>query len=328
MQSVSIKPSLLTIVVPTFNRAPSLSLLLDVLRIELQGLSNKVEVIIGDNASVDETPFILHTFAANFSSSKILRHSCNLGPDENFCRCIDLVKTRFFWIIGDDDLPKSGLIRQIVEFLESENPDILYLNSEWLPNINSQESGTKLDKLVFNKLLREDFATQVNVWVTFISGMIVNLNQLYHLNPKLNLRRFSGTSLVQLGWILPLLMTGNRFHVINQRCILATGGNTGGYKLLMVFATHFPAILNAICGSTSQITRIILTRLVWSYIPSLLWTLRFRNASAFTSENTMVSIKPLRGTLGYWLMLLPLVSLPKIFALPFFVFSKVLARWR
>jgi glycosyltransferase involved in cell wall biosynthesis len=318
--------SLLSILIPTYNRAHCLSLLLETLTLELQEVSDKVTIIIGNNASTDETSIIIDAFSTKFPTSKILHHSCNLGPDENFCQCIDQVTSRFFWIIGDDDLPKVGLIRQIVNLLEQKNYDLLYLNSEWLPNITSANDGTPMGVLVSKAISREDFAQQVNVWVTFISGMVVNLDRLYELNPGLNLRRFTKTSLVQLGWVLPLLVTGSRFCVINQRCILATGGNTGGYKLLMVFSTNFPAILSTVCGSSSKVSRSIVARLVWTYIPALLWTLRFRNNLAFTTENMLDSLRPLRGTLGYWLMLLPLVKFPKLLGLPFFVLSKVLAR--
>lgn len=317
---------LLTIVIPTYNRADCLSLLLTTLADELAGLEDKVRVIIGDNASTDNTPSVTAAFQNLYPSVQVLRHSRNLGPDENFCRCIDKVESRFFWIIGDDDLPKTSVLRQVVGLLEQGDPDILYLNSQWTKHIFNANDGTDVSRLTVKSLSQEAFAKQVNVWVTFISGMVVNLDRLYQLNPRLGIRRFIGTSLVQLGWILPLLKTGSRFQMVKQRCLLATGGNSGGYKLLTVFAKNFPDIMVSVLGKNSVIGDAIEHKLFWSYLPGLLWILRFGNASDFIEENVLESLIHLKKRLAYWVILLPITKLNKLFAMPFYVLSKILAR--
>ena len=49
-------PPLLTIGIPTYNRAKFLRRLLEQLRTELAGLDGQVEVLVSDNASTDDTP--------------------------------------------------------------------------------------------------------------------------------------------------------------------------------------------------------------------------------------------------------------------------------
>lgn len=307
---------LLTIIIPTYNRALCLSILLKTLVVELRGLGGKVKVVIGDNASTDNTSCVVDAFLTEYPAAQILRHSENLGPDENFCRCIDQVKTRYFWLIGDDDLPKTGVLLKIVNLLEREDTDILYLNSEWMPHIENADDGEPVSILTAKVLTREDFARKVNVWVTFISGMVVNLDRLYELNPGLNTRRFTGTSLVQLGWILPLLMTGINFKIIEQRCILVTDGNTGGFKLLTVFGTNFPEIINTICASNTRVGSRIIDSLVWSFMPGVIWHSRFGGSLNYLPENSILALNPLKSSPAYWLVLRPLVSFKKIFALP------------
>jgi abequosyltransferase len=314
---------LLTIVIPTYDRAECLSLLLTTLVQELRGLEDKVEVIVGDNASSDHTPIVTEAFLKVYPSANVLRHSENLGPEENFCKCIDEVKTRFFWIIGDDDLPKFGVLRKIINVLEFEDSDILYVNSEWMPHITNASNGGSVSILTTKLLTRKEFARQVNVWITFISGMIVNLTRLHELNPNLVLRRFTGTYLVQLGWILPLLMTGSRFRIIEQRCVLATSDNTGGYKLFTVFGTNLPSILNTVCGSASPEYKIIFKILSWSYIPGLLWKTRFGHAGNFITENALKGLTPIKRSSAYWLIILPLATLPRQVALPLMLISKI-----
>lgn len=313
---------LLTIAVPTFNRSEQLKLLLHTLGEELLGHEAHVELLISDNASTDCTPDIIQKFTEAYPSVKTIRHTTNVGMDANFCGCFEQATGRFFWMLGDDDLPKTGMLRQIVNLLEREDTDILYLNSEWMPHITSANDGEPVTALISKVLSRVDFARQVNVWVTFISGMVINLERLHELCPELNLHRFTGTSLVQLGWILPLLMTGNRFRIVQQRCILATSGNTGGYKLFAVFGTNFPAILDFVCGPSSRERQLIVKSLSWNYIPGLIWASRFGHAGKFISENVLESLVSLKSSPAYWLIMVPLATFPRPLAIPFLFISK------
>lgn len=318
-----ISSTLLTIVIPTYNRANALSLLLKTLADELLGLEDKVRIIVGDNASTDHTPSVTNAFWATHPAEMIIRHPQNVGPEENFCRCIDNVKSPFFWIIGDDDLPKPGVLRYLLQLLSENPPDLLYLSSEWLGHIAGPSDGEHVADLSAIRLTSEEFARKVNVWVTFISGMIINLDRLRELNSGLNIRRFSGTSLVQLGWVLPLLMTGNRFYMVEQRCILATSANTGGYELFKVFGKNFPLILNDVFGENSREGEKIHEILSWSYIPDLLWASRFGNKQRFIEEDFLKSLVLFNKTIAYWIIFIPIINFSHRFAVPFFILSKI-----
>lgn len=320
------KPTLLTIVIPTFNRSDTLAVLLDALTLQLAGRQDLVEVIVGDNASTDTTPAVVEAFAAAYPAVTTFRHPENLGPDENFCRCLDRVATRFFWIIGDDDLPKVGVVQQVIDWLRHDDPDLLYLGSEWLPRVTGPTDGMPLVNLAASVRSREDFAREVHVWVTFISGMVVNMARLRELNPGLDLRRFAGTNLVQLGWVLPMLMSGSRFQICLQPCMLATSGNTGGYKLLTVFGTNLPHVLDQACGAGSSERRLIFNQLAWRYVPNLLWMSRFDGLGHFVPENVQKALVPLKSSPAYWLVLLPMAWLPRSMAWSFLWASRAYLR--
>lgn len=323
------KRKLLTIAVPTFNRSQHLELLLHTLGEELLDFSENIELLISDNASTDCTPDIIQKFVKIYPSVKTICHPTNIGMDSNFCGCFEQATGRFFWMLGDDDLPKTGMVRKIVNLLMCEDTDILYLNSEWVPHINSANDGEPVTALTSKVLSRVEFAREVNVWVTFISGMVINLVRLRELNPSLNVHQFNGTSLVQLGWILPLLMTSNRFRIVRQRCILATSNNTGGYKLFTVFGTNFPVILDFFCGRNSRERELIVQSLTRGYIPRLIWESRFGQPGNFISENLLEGLGPLKSRPEYFLIIVPLAVFPRPIALPFLIFSKYfsLQRW-
>jgi glycosyltransferase involved in cell wall biosynthesis len=295
------------------------------LALELRGLESKVLIIVSDNGSTDLTNSVTELFEKKYTSSMILQQAKNLGPDENFCRCIDHVKSKYFWMIGDDDLPKAGVLEKIIKILEQEDQDIIYMNSEWKTSIYSANDGKPISSLSTKVLSREDFARQVNVWTSFISSMIINLDRLKELNPEINIRRFSGTNLVQLGWVLPLLMTGKHFCYIKQPCILATSGNSGGYQLLTVFGKKFIEILESILGHNSIEYKSIIRILIWGFLPGLIWKSRFdKEKKNFSDENISKILKYHKSKVAYWILLLPLQVLPKPFAFIFFIFSKTL----
>ena len=231
-----------------------------------------------------------------------------------------------FWFIGDDELPKIGVVARVVRLLEVHNPDLLHLGSEWLPRICGPQAGSCVHNREPLEMSSANFAGYVNVWVTFISGMVVNWSRLIESQPGLDVRRFSGTSLVQLGWVLPLLMSGRRFLVVTDRWMLATSGNTGGYKLLTVFATNFPTILDTVCGPSSPQRRKIVGALAWNYVPGLLWLTRFGDAGRFSDEDVLDSLTPLRTTAAYRLVIMPIMHLPRPLALPFWTLSRVAGR--
>lgn len=314
---------LLSIAVPTYNRSDELKLLLHTLGEELAGLETIIELVISDNASTDGTDDVVRQFKKMYPAVRTIRHTTNVGMDENFCRCFEMANGHFFWMLGDDDLPKTGVIRRIIQILRDEYPDLLYLNSEWKAHLHSAADGEPIVHLSPSSLERLDFANQVNIWLTYISGMVVNLHRLRELHPDLQLRRFTGSSLVHLGWILPLLMNGNRFLFISERCVLATAGNTGGYKLFTVFGENLRAILAHACGPSSAEFRVVMKHAVWSYIPGLIWASRFGKTGAFIAENALESLAPLKSSPAYWLIILPLATLPRLLALPFLLPAKI-----
>src|ERR1700761_1591163 len=106
--------ALLTIVVPTYNRRDNLALLLRALQPELAPLRESVAVLVSDNASTDGTQALTQEMQAQWPELVVQRHPANLGPDGNFASCVARVDTRYFWIIGDDDLPKRGVVAKLV----------------------------------------------------------------------------------------------------------------------------------------------------------------------------------------------------------------------
>lgn len=119
---------LLTIAIPTYNRAALLAELLSTLE-EQVSVHPEVEIIVSDNASPDGTEETVRGFIARGMPIQYRRHPENVGSDANFAHLFDLARGKYFLLFGDDDILVPGAIAKIVGILEDHDPDIVYLSS-------------------------------------------------------------------------------------------------------------------------------------------------------------------------------------------------------
>jgi abequosyltransferase len=302
----------LTIIVPTYNRAEHLARLLATLASELAGLEGRVSVVIGDNCSTDKTPALTAEFTRSWQATQVLRHPSNLGADGNFCRCLEHAQSPYFWIIGDDDLPRAGFVRALVDLLDRAAPDMVYINSRWSPALADNEPGQPLRALDAVQIDRRTFARRVHVWTTFISGVVVRRE--FAAGPAL--RRFTGTSLVQLGWVLNALDRGERFVHVRSVGVLATSGNTGGYRVMQVFGSNFQRVtLEALSGSrmSRRMARAMIARTTLMFLPHLVWQFRLGTLGDFTAKEPLAEAlsSQVRRSLAYGLLLQPIAQWPE-----------------
>lgn len=270
-------------------------MLLGALKVELQGLENRVAVVIGDNASSDETPEITQDFAEAWADTRVLRHKINVGPEENFCRCVEKVNSTYFWIIGDDDLPRAGAIPLLMGLLDTQQPDLVYLSSRWTATLSGHEEAGRVSALRAKLMDQQAFARSVHVWTTFISGAIVKRE----LAPNEKLRRFTGSLLVQLSWVLGALRDGRRFVHVAEPCVLATAGNTGGYGVLKVFGNNFQRITREVFSrnvSQRSLAEAIVLRTSIAFLPDLIWGVRQARLGSFDpNESIAANLEPQLG---------------------------------
>lgn len=131
--SVGINPGfLLSICIPTYNRAAHLRNCLSSL---IQcGIADQqeIQVCISDNCSTDHTRLVIDD-AARYLKIKHRKNSSNLGLARNIVEVVQMADGEFAWMLGDDDLLMPGAISRIVELLRSHDKvDYFYVNSNHL----------------------------------------------------------------------------------------------------------------------------------------------------------------------------------------------------
>jgi hypothetical protein len=120
----------LSICVPTRNRALLLDDLIRSLEPELERAGDDVEVVIADNASRDGTADVVRARLRDALPIRYVRRPADVGPGRSMWELIEeLARGEFCWVVGDDDVVFRGAVPALVERLTAvDAPDYLYLN--------------------------------------------------------------------------------------------------------------------------------------------------------------------------------------------------------
>ena len=104
-----------TIAIPTFNRPAMLRQCVTTL---LRQIGPEVEILVCDDASVDETANVLAAFS--HPQLRVSRNPENLGLFGNFNRCVALAAGEFVVVLSDDDTVDDDLVPSCLALLRSD----------------------------------------------------------------------------------------------------------------------------------------------------------------------------------------------------------------
>jgi abequosyltransferase len=321
----ALKRPLLTIAVPTFNRAEQLAQLLAVLETQLRELppdSPLVEVLVSNNASGDATSNVIGHAQSKFASLPASHlftahtHAENIGADANFVSCYRRAQGNFLWICGDDDLLAPGALAMVLRPLQNADGtaadvDLIYATSYgFREDYLAERQGDPFHRRFHTVRSAHDFAMVVNIMFTFISGMIVNkarLESLPHEAPE----AFIGTNLVQLSWSLPLLLHYRRSIVLWERPVAARIGNAHGYSIGRVFGEQLAAIVERVLPNRPDLSGPILNFALRRWFPSILIDVRSSGNDTLQLEEAHDSLRRVfGGNLRYWIFTYPALAWP------------------
>ena len=318
--------TLLTIAIPTYNRAMYLDICLKRIWDEIVSLSPLqrclVKVYVSDNASADDTPEVIVKYEEMmFGFFKGVRNNKNMGMDFNFSQCYEAANSPYVWVFGDDDVLLPGGLAKVLNILIDNKIDLLYVNNYWFQN-NYLEKPRKNEihsLLIFKDAL--GFARRTNVMLTFLSGLIVRSGIGQHYRNEMD-----GSNLIQLSWVLPLLRDGKKFAVIEDWVVAAKGSNSGGYGLIKVFGENLQKICSTILVDKPVLAKVIENGTIVNFFPS--FVLVFRNGtSQFDDKNMIEGLrKAFNNNWRYYVFLAPLVHLPIKVTIYYNVFLKFFRR--
>jgi glycosyltransferase involved in cell wall biosynthesis len=309
---------LLSILIPTYNRAECLDLnlqcLVRQLTPELEGL---IEVVISDNASTDHTRAILDKYRGN-GFFKILESTQNIGAENNFLKLFDNCRGQFVWIFGDDEALLDGAIEKVFALLKKyPEAGLFHIIA------TGHESLEKFDYLLKYENPKieviqdaNQFLSQVSFNISFISSHIFNRK---YLSEDIRPKDFVGTSLVQESLFLQTALRGPFNVFIYDFLFSQLLNNTGGYKLFETFASNQQKIFGYFksLGLKESTINKINKSMLRSFFPYLIYNQGKninRDIGKFHQESPlMILFRTFKFYKNFWLYCLPLLLLPKGF---------------
>ena len=176
----------LSICIPTYNRA---SLLKECIESILQSIGNceiKMEIIISDNDSKDDTEKIVKEFKNKYLYIKYYKNSMNIGANRNIYLVAKKAIGKYIWIIGDDDIITEDAIK-IVYLKIKKNYDLVITNySIWSRDFLQLKKKMGLDLIedmeFENK--HEDVLKNFGIHLGYISSIIIKKNIFFELPEK------------------------------------------------------------------------------------------------------------------------------------------------
>lgn len=110
---------LLTIAIPTYNRAGKLDDCLGRIVTQLEATRPPVRVVVYNNASTDATAAVVEKWTKRCPAVTAHANPVNLGFVGNYCRCIRECRTEYVWVVGDDDPLRPGAIDAVLAAIEA-----------------------------------------------------------------------------------------------------------------------------------------------------------------------------------------------------------------
>lgn len=313
---------LLTIAIPTYNRASYLDLCLARISEELDNLSEDlhrlVKVYVSNNASTDHTDKVISKYQLMKAGEfECVHNQENIGADCNIVQCYTSAKTPYVWVLGDDDVILSGGLALVLDVLRRQGVDILSIACKGYVDRYNEKPKTFRQRIknslyVFSKRgLRVidvvEFTRHTNINLTFISSLIVRTGHCCHESFEAT----RGTNLSQLCWVSSLLCSGLSFGIIDNFIIAAKSNNSGGYSLVQVFGFNLQKVTNTLLKEKSKLFRIIQNGAIVNFFPSFIMLLR-THQNNYTKEKALASdLESLYGkNWRYYIFIVPLIKLP------------------
>ncbi len=305
-------PYLLSIAIPTFNRAHLLDTCLLHICAQLPEFNSSVEVIVSNNNSDDHTDDIVQKYIAQGHTITYLKNSENIGAEKNAVQCFKSARGKYILILGDDDILLDGSLRKIIPLLRNGEYGVVALNAYGYKVDYGRERPRSYAEGITIYADPVQYIKRVNFRITFLSGNIVNKDLVDKL---IDPSEFIGTNIPQVNWILTAILRSPVNAYIENYIVAAKQENSGGYKLCQVFGANFNMIFDSFAsrGVDLGYFKIINRKLLQNYFPRYILFSRNDPASLnYTKEDCFINLYPVyKNYLSFWLFTVPVIKLPR-----------------
>ena len=303
---------ILTIAIPTYNRAAFLNQTLGQIHREILLLEDcYVEILVSDNRSEDHTQEILNKHEALGLIMRVIYNPSNIGSDKNIAQCFNEAIGDYVLILGDDDLLVDGALRLLVSRLKEKRFGVVCLRSYGFNDDFKKELPfSKSHDIVYNDVGK--FLTKISPLMTLISGCVIHKSLLESIDAN----RYCGENLVQVHLVLQAALNAKANLYMHRYMIAVKRNNSGGYDFAKVFVENFGKILDSYVdhGLTQKSIEAIESRMIMSYFPFYLLKQRFDKTINIPKVYEQFSQR-YHARFIFYVCLYPILKFPRTLAL-------------
>lgn len=224
--SDNVRKPLLTIGIPTYNRAEFLDKCLESIYSEIND-DPIFEIVISDNASTDNTYEIVEKYKQIHNNIVYHKQQTNVGFSKNLKTVLDLASGEYINPHGDDDFFNKGIIYEITNMIY-KNKDCSLMYTLW--------KNTPLN--IINGINMNNYLNEVNV-INFITAIILKNDDYKKIEDN---DKFLNTEINQVYIQLELLKTNPKYCILEGNIFRLDSGGAphGGYNWIeAAIINHF-----------------------------------------------------------------------------------------
>lgn len=173
-----VNDKLLTIVVPTYNRGKLLINTLEAILPEIEKYQSEVSILVCDNASCDNTELVVSDLETKYPFLMYHRHNENIGAHQNFYFGVEISKSKFVYLLGDDDIPFPHFLDIVLPIIKRRKSSLGLLHFNYLYGDSGMKKESLFNPMFDNPQMCIDFHSYIDFikthWVgpSFISSII------------------------------------------------------------------------------------------------------------------------------------------------------------
>ena len=222
--------TILSICIPTYKRANILEGALKAIDKAIQLIDKeKIELVVSDNCSPDNTFQVVQEYIDKGLPIKYIRNTENIGADDNILQCFRLAKSKYVWVMGDDDYIGEKTLQVVLESIQKKDYGLIFLQKE-----------TKNTKIIEYQNA-DEFIKEVSCWLTFISSNIVATKFI----SEIDFSKYKNTCLYQVPLYIKAAKGSLSNLIIYNPSLIDTGKddkNNGGYNYFEALVDNYLTI--------------------------------------------------------------------------------------
>lgn len=304
----------LTIAIPTYNGARYIRDALNSIVSQIKNIDKKIEILVSDNTSIDETPQIIKEYQNKYPEVvSYYRNKENIGFDKNVDLAVKRSKGNYVWLLSDDDSLRPNSISIFLNKVgKYKNLSVLFLNYSEC-DINLNECTYRIRPDIYEDIYCEDgniFFQKSKFLFGLISSLVIKKDEWN----VVNIEKYIGTGWVHIGAIIEILKNKPSLIISDKMVNFRMGnprwGSGGtffylGFRLVEIFQEMKKLGYKE---KTSDY-------LIWNMYRANLKAILLANAQGLKNKEDVAKhlIRCYKKYPLFWLIHLPLLFVPNIF---------------